>query len=41
MRLAYKDMDLEMKKKEEALKKEDPNKAKQMERLGMGFGSRG
>ncbi|PIK56792.1 ADP-ribosylation factor GTPase-activating protein 2 [Apostichopus japonicus] len=41
MRLAYKDMDIEMKKREETLKKEDPNKAKQMERLGMGFGSRG
>ncbi|XP_072165444.1 ADP-ribosylation factor GTPase-activating protein 2-like [Diadema setosum] len=40
MRLAYKDMSVEMKKQEEKLKKEDPNKAKQMERLGMGYSGR-
>ncbi|XP_063971176.1 ADP-ribosylation factor GTPase-activating protein 2-like isoform X1 [Lytechinus pictus] len=41
MRLAYKDMSVEMKKQEEKLKKENPNKAKQMERLGMGYTGRG
>ncbi|XP_030849936.1 ADP-ribosylation factor GTPase-activating protein 2 [Strongylocentrotus purpuratus] len=41
MRLAYKDMSVEMKKQEDKLKKEDPHKAKQMERLGMGYAGRG
>ncbi|XP_033101658.1 ADP-ribosylation factor GTPase-activating protein 2-like [Anneissia japonica] len=37
MRLAYQDMSLQMKKQEEKMKNVDPNKAKQMERLGMGY----
>lgn len=42
MRLAYKDHDVEMKRKEEKLKITDPNKAEQLERLGMGLsGNRG
>jgi len=39
MRLAYQDLGLQQKKKEQALSKMDPKKAEQMERLGMGFGS--
>ncbi|GFO40215.1 ADP-ribosylation factor GTPase-activating protein 2 [Plakobranchus ocellatus] len=42
MRLAYKDMSLQRKKQEEKLMKNDPKKAEQFERLGMGFaGNRG
>jgi len=39
MRLAYQDLDVQQKKNDEALSKMDPKKAKQMERLGMGFGT--
>jgi len=39
MRLAYQDLGLQQKKKEQALSKMDPKKAEQMERLGMGFGA--
>merc|ERR1711909_232050 len=39
MRLAYQDLGVQQKKKEQALSKMDPKKAEQMERLGMGFGS--
>jgi CRISPR/Cas system CSM-associated protein Csm5 (group 7 of RAMP superfamily) len=38
MRLAYQDLSLQQKKEEERLKKLDPSKAAQIERLGMGFG---
>ncbi|CRK99714.1 CLUMA_CG012997, isoform A [Clunio marinus] len=41
VRLAYQDLSLQKQKEEERLKNVDPNKAKQMERLGMGFGNRG
>ncbi|RUS82029.1 hypothetical protein EGW08_010220 [Elysia chlorotica] len=42
MRLAYQDMSLQRKKQEEKLMKNDPKKAEQFERLGMGFaGNRG
>lgn len=41
VRLAYKDMSMKKQKEEERLNKIDPNKAKQIERLGMGFGNRG
>ena len=37
VRLAYKDLSVEQQKREEQLKKIDPRKAEQMERLGMGF----
>uniref|UniRef100_A0A0C9S363 Adprf protein n=1 Tax=Biomphalaria glabrata TaxID=6526 RepID=A0A0C9S363_BIOGL len=37
MRLAYQDMSLQRKKEEEKLMKNDPKKAEQFERLGMGF----
>ncbi|KAK4885893.1 hypothetical protein RN001_002164 [Aquatica leii] len=37
VRLAYKDLGVEQQKREEQLKKVDPRKAEQMERLGMGF----
>ncbi|XP_039436902.1 ADP-ribosylation factor GTPase-activating protein 2 isoform X4 [Culex pipiens pallens] len=40
VRLAYQDLSIKQHKEEEKLKATDPNKAKQMERLGMGFGSR-
>lgn len=40
VRLAYQDLSIQQHKEEEKLKAIDPNKAKQMERLGMGFGSR-
>merc|ERR1719186_271110 len=39
MRLAYQDLGVQQKKNDEALSKMDPKKAKQMERLGMGFGA--
>jgi len=39
MRLAYQDLGIQQKKKEQALSKMDPKKAEQMERLGMGFGA--
>ena len=39
MRLAYQDLGMQQKKKEQALSKMDPKKAEQMERLGMGFGA--
>lgn len=41
VRLAYQDLSLKKQKEEERLKSTDPNKAKQMERLGMGYGNRG
>ena len=41
LKLAYKDLSLEEKKRDESMKKMDPQKKAQMERLGMGFaGSR-
>lgn len=40
MRLAYEDLSIKQKKEEEKLKAIDPKKATQMERLGMGLGSR-
>ncbi|XP_046665947.1 ADP-ribosylation factor GTPase-activating protein 2-like isoform X2 [Homalodisca vitripennis] len=40
IRLAYQDISLQQKKEEEKLKSVDPKKAKQVERLGMGFASR-
>lgn len=39
VRLAYQDLSLEQKKQEDRLKRVDPKKAQQMERLGMGFAS--
>jgi len=41
MRLAYQDLGVQQKKKDQALAKMDPKKAEQMERLGMGFGAGG
>lgn len=41
VRLAYKDLSLKKEKEEERLKMMDPRKAKQMERLGMGFNVKG
>lgn len=40
VRLAYHDLSIQKDKEETRLKSVDPNKAKQMERLGMGFGKR-
>uniref|UniRef100_T1IVM4 Arf-GAP domain-containing protein n=1 Tax=Strigamia maritima TaxID=126957 RepID=T1IVM4_STRMM len=40
VRLAYKDLSLQKEKAEEKIKHQNPNKAVQMERLGMGFGGR-
>ncbi|XP_058462081.1 ADP-ribosylation factor GTPase-activating protein 2 isoform X2 [Malaya genurostris] len=40
VRLAYQDLSIKQHKEEEKLKAVDPNKAKQIERLGMGFSSR-
>ncbi|XP_014245018.1 ADP-ribosylation factor GTPase-activating protein 2 [Cimex lectularius] len=40
MRLAYEDLSMKQKKEEEKIRAVDPKKAKQMERLGMGFGAR-
>lgn len=40
VRLAYKDLGREVQKKEEQVRKQDPRKAEQVERLGMGIGSR-
>lgn len=40
VRLAYQDLSIKQHKEEEKLKAIDPNKAKQIERLGMGIGSR-
>ncbi|XP_058831273.1 ADP-ribosylation factor GTPase-activating protein 3 [Topomyia yanbarensis] len=40
VRLAYQDLSIKQHKEEEKLKATDPNKAKQIERLGMGFSSR-
>lgn len=37
MRLAYQDLEIQQKKKDQAMSKMDPKKAQQMERLGMGF----
>lgn len=37
IRLAYKDLGNEQQKREQELRKVDPKKAEQMERLGMGF----
>lgn len=41
VRLAYQDLSLKKQKEEDRLKMLDPNKAKQIERLGMGFNVRG
>ena len=41
MRLAYQDLSMQKNKQEDKLKSIDPAKAKQMERLGMGFNLRG
>lgn len=41
VRLAYQDLSIKAKREEEKLKHLDPAKAKQMERLGMGFNLRG
>lgn len=41
VRLAYQDLSLKAQKEEEKLMHSDPTKAKQMERLGMGFNLRG
>ncbi|VDP84404.1 unnamed protein product [Echinostoma caproni] len=41
LRLAYKDVAEEREKKEQALKAVDPKRAEQVERLGMGTGTRG
>lgn len=41
VRLAYQDLSIKAQKQEEKLKNIDPTKAKQMERLGMGFNLRG
>ena len=38
MKLAYKDLGLEEKKRDEKIKNMDPLKKAQVERLGMGFG---
>ena len=38
MRLAYQDLEIQSKKKDQALASMDPKKKEQMERLGMGFG---
>ncbi|GFS83666.1 ADP-ribosylation factor GTPase-activating protein 2 [Nephila pilipes] len=40
VRLAYKDLSLEQKKTEEKLRQVNPQKAEQLERLGMGFSGR-
>ena len=40
MRLAYQDMSVERKRQEDRMKTANPQKAEQMERLGMGFGGR-
>ncbi|KAG1689109.1 ADP-ribosylation factor GTPase-activating protein 2 [Nymphon striatum] len=40
VRLAYKDLSDEREKQEQKMKKADPKKAEQFERLGMGFGGR-
>ncbi|GJQ83161.1 hypothetical protein Trydic_g15396 [Trypoxylus dichotomus] len=40
MRLAYKDLSIQQQQKEEQLKKIDPKKAEQLERLGMGVKTR-
>ena len=40
VRLAYKDLSIQQQQKEEQLKKVDPKKAEQMERLGMGMNTR-
>lgn len=40
VRLAYQDLSIKAQKEEDKLKSIDPAKAKQMERLGMGFNVR-
>uniref|UniRef100_A0A646QEF5 ADP-ribosylation factor GTPase-activating protein 2 n=1 Tax=Hemiscolopendra marginata TaxID=943146 RepID=A0A646QEF5_9MYRI len=40
MRLAYQDLSIQKQKEEEKLKQQNPTKASQLERLGMGFGNR-
>lgn len=40
VRLAYQDLSVQQKKHEDKLKRVDPKKAQQVERLGMGFASR-
>ncbi|GAV07544.1 hypothetical protein RvY_17368 [Ramazzottius varieornatus] len=40
-RLTYQDQEVDRKKEEERIKKSDPKKAEQLERLGMGIGARG
>merc|ERR1712133_78486 len=39
MRMGYQDLEVQQKKKDQALSKMDPKKAEQFERLGMGLGS--
>ena len=41
MKLAYKDLNADEKKREEKMKNMDPKKAEQMLRLGMGMGGGG
>lgn len=40
VRLAYKDLSSQQLKKEEQVRKQDPKKAEQVERLGMGINAR-
>ncbi|OQV18490.1 ADP-ribosylation factor GTPase-activating protein 2 [Hypsibius exemplaris] len=40
-RLAYQDVEVDRKKEEDRIRKVDPKKAEQLERLGMGIGARG
>lgn len=40
VRLAYKDLSSQQQKKEEQMRKQDPKKADQVERLGMGINAR-
>lgn len=40
VRLAYKDLSMQQHQKEEQMKKVDPKKAEQLERLGMGLNAR-
>ena len=40
-RLTYQDQEVDRKKEEDRIKKNDPKKAEQLERLGMGIGARG
>lgn len=40
VRLAYQDLSVQQKKEEDKLKRTDPKKAEQVERLGMGFNTK-